>query len=145
MPLVSEVKLPSVSLGQPRGNGGLMALCKDVRDVVAEPSLESNKILALLKGRSIQYSVGVVVELEIKRRSRWAITETRALIERYIYIGYIWKKHTILLHVINKTDVLQELNLLLLVSIFKYFIQFIQLHCSSSYKIPALTGLKQAS
>lgn len=85
MPLVSEVKLPSVSLGQPRGNGGLMALCKDVRDVVAEPSLESNKILALLKGRSIQYSVGVVVELEVKRRSRWAITETRALIERYIY------------------------------------------------------------
>lgn len=49
-----EVNLPSVSPGHPRGNGGLMALCKDIRDVVAEPSLESNKILALLEGRSIQ-------------------------------------------------------------------------------------------
>lgn len=57
VPFVSEVKSPSVSPGQPRGNGGLMALCKDVRDVVAEPSLES-KILARLDGRSIQYSCG---------------------------------------------------------------------------------------
>lgn len=60
-----EVNLPSVGPGHPRGNGGLMALCKDVRDVLAEPA-ESNKILALLDGRSIQYFCErVVVELEV--------------------------------------------------------------------------------
>ena len=51
---VSEVNFPSVSSGQPRGNGGLMVLCKDVKAVLAEPSSESDKILALLDGRSIQ-------------------------------------------------------------------------------------------
>jgi hypothetical protein len=57
VPSVPDVNLPSVGAGQPRGNGGLMALCKDVRGVGAEPSLESNKILALLEGRSIQMSL----------------------------------------------------------------------------------------
>lgn len=58
VPSVPGVNLPSVSSGQPRGNGGLMALCKDARGVDDAPSLESNKTLALLEGRSIQMSLG---------------------------------------------------------------------------------------
>ena len=82
---VPEVNLPLISSGQPRGNGGLMALCKDDRGVDAEPSLESNKILALLEGRSIQMFLKVVELMEVERRSRRAITKD-ASIDPVMYI-----------------------------------------------------------